>query len=267
MSQVSGMEYIINALNQSMTYEDLTLVLQGLGLYATTAAPPTNKETGKPGRYKLHPGNVIQMNVGDTFERVSGVSSVAPFQEHMDKLEKWALTGAGVPDIAAGAVDVAVASSGIALALEMGPIISENGDKQLAIGGKWDHIGFDLINMWFPAFEGLNSDGTEWTSTFGDPMPINRDTYVQELVLLYTEDMITLEEVREKLEDIGYQNTTGVVDQLKQQSSDKATAAIGDPTLLTQKGQPNLVGALSKPGGNSVSSSTKTTLSARNGSG
>lgn len=253
LSQVSGMEYIINALNQSMTYEDLSLVLQGLGVYVTTAAPPPDRATGKPGKYKLHPGNVVEMSQGDTFERVTGVASITPFQDHLKSLENWALSGSGVPDMAAGVVDVSVAQSGIALALKMSPIIAENEDKQLGIGGKWDQMGHDLLNGWLPAFEGLNSDGSQWTSTFGDPMPLNRDTFVQELVVLYQAGLILIDEVREKLEQIGYKYSQELTDKLLEEQAKKATAATGDP--YGQHQQPNLIDTLGNSGGSKVSSS------------
>lgn len=227
MSLVSGLEYVVNALNQSMTYEDLSLVLQGLGVYVSTAGPPIDPNTNKPTKYKLHPGNVVEIEPGDTFSRVSGVMSVSPFQEHLNLLDKWSLDGGGIPDMATGSIDVSVAQSGIALALKMGPIIAENSDRELALGGKWDQIGYDLINGWLPAFEGLRSE-TQFKTTFADPMPINREAYVNEVVNLSVMNLITLEEVREKLEAIGYRNTADVVDQLYEQMSRKAVANAGE---------------------------------------
>jgi hypothetical protein len=228
LSQVAGIEYIINALNQSITYEDLSLVLQGLGVYVTTAAPPIDAATGKKAKYKLHPGNVVEMSQGDTFERVTGIASVQPFQEHLKLLDEWATSGAGIPDMATGNIDVSVAQSGIALALKMGPIIAENSDKQLGIGGKWDQLGYDVIHGWLPAYEGLNSPNSVFTSVFGDPMPVNREAYIQETLDLFNADTITLDEVRDRLEKIGYKKTAGVVEELYSQMSRKATALAGD---------------------------------------
>lgn len=229
MSQVAGMEYIISALNQSVTYEDLSLVLQGLGVYVTTAAPPVDPITGKPGTYKMHPGNVVEMSQGDSFERVTGVASVAPFQEHLGLLDRWAMDGAGLPDMATGSVDVSVAQSGIALALKMGPIIAENEDKELTIAGKWDQLGYDLINGWLPAFEGIDSPTSEFTTTFGDPMPVDRSAYVSEVVDLYTAGLLLIDEVREKLEKIGYKYSATLTDQLMAEQMLKNQAAMGDP--------------------------------------
>ena len=224
MSQVAGIEYIINALNQSMTYEDLSLVLQGLGVYVTTAPPPTDAATGKPTKYKLHPGNVVEIGEGDTFSRVTGVASVQPFQEHLKLLDEWSTSGAGIPDMATGNVDVSVAQSGIALALKMGPIIAENEDKQLAIEAKWNQMAYDLIKGWIPAFEQRGMTGT-FKTTFGDPMPIDRTAYVQERVDLWTIDAITTEQLIDDLEKIGYKKVTP--QKLYDQMATKADMAAG----------------------------------------
>lgn len=226
-SQVAGIEYVINGLNQSITYEDLTLILQGLGIYVTTAAPPIDQTTGKPTTYKMRPGNVIEMSQGDTFDRVSGVSSVSPYQEHMNFMDKYAMEGIGIPDMATGIIDVAVAQSGIALALKMGPIIAENQDKQLSIADKWDHIFYDLIHGWFPAYEGLESE-TEAETIFGDPMPINRDSVVTEVVQLYTAGLITIDDARKKLETIGYDYNSSITEKLLNETMQKSYAATGD---------------------------------------
>lgn len=224
-SQVAGIEYLINAINQSITYEDLSLVLQGLGVYVTTASPPVDKATNKEGRYKMHPGNVVQMSQGDTFERVTGIASVAPFQDHLGSLREWATEG--LPDMATGNVDVAVAQSGIALALKMGPVLAENADKQQIIQDRWDQLGYDLIHGWIPAFEELNSPETQWNTTFGDPMPIDRAAFIQETIDLFTIDLITFDEVRERLEKVGYDKLSDPEKKLLEQATKKADAAGG----------------------------------------
>lgn len=267
LSQVAGIEYIINAMNQSMTTEDLSLVLSGLGVYVSTAAPPIDKATGKPGKYKLHPGNVVEIGRDDTFNRVSGVSSVQPFTEHINSLDDWATSGIGLPDMASGKVDVSVAQSGIALALKMGPIIAENQDKQLGILGKWNQMGYDLINMWFPAFEGVQSDGAKFVATVGDPMPLNRDTYVQETQDLYDDDLITIEEARERLEKIGYaKSATSLIEKLWEQKEKKAQIVSGD-AFLGEAGanSANLVDTLGNSGDGNGDQQTGTVNGRTNG--
>lgn len=226
LSQVAGVEYIINALNQSTTYEDLALILQGLGVYVTTAAPPEGPD-GKPGKYRLQPGNVVEIGAEDTFARVSGVASVQPFQDHLAFLDKYLGDGLGLPDMAQGSVDVSVAQSGIALALKMGPIIAENEDKQLTIGGRWDQIGHDLIEQWLPAFEEIDSPETVWETTFDDPMPVNREAMITEIIDLFTANLIVADEARMKMEELGYEYHEGIGQDLLDEATAKAVAAQG----------------------------------------
>jgi hypothetical protein len=243
MSQIAGVEYLVNALNQSVTYEDLSLVLQGLGVYDTTAAPPIDKATGKKGKYKLHPGNVVEMSQGDTFERVTGVASVAPFQDHAKLLDQWATEG--LPDMATGNVDVSIAQSGIALALKMGPVIAENSDKQQGISDKWKQMMYDIIRGWLPAFEGIDSPTTAFKPVFGDPMPINRTDFIKETMDLFTADMITFDEMRERLEKVGYSKLSDAENKLLEQAQKKANMAAGDPYATGMAGQPSLSDAYS----------------------
>lgn len=240
MSQVAGVEYIVNAMNQSVTYEDLSLVLQGLGLYVSTAGPPAGPD-GRPGKYKLHPGAVVEIGEGDTFTRVSGINSVAPFQEHINFLKDDMSTGLGLPDMASGKVDVSVAQSGIALALEMGPIISENEDKQLTIAGVWDHIGYDLIHGWLPAFEELDSPDTVWETVFGDPMPVNREAKIAELIQLTTAGLLLKEEARDEMVELGYEKPSGITQSLLDEMREIADTATGnmDTTSMDPNFDPN----------------------------
>lgn len=227
LSQIAGIEYLINALNQSITYEDLSLVLQGLGVYVTSAQPPEGPD-GKPGPYKLHPGNVVEIGAQDTFTRVTGVASVTPFQDHLKFMDAYAQAGLGLPDIAVGTVDVATAESGIALALKMAPILAENEDKQLTFGGKWDQIGYDLIQDWLPTFEGIDSPETVWESTFGDPMPVDRVAKYEELIQLRTANLLLIDEARDEMIKLGYEKPSDITAQLIQEAKDLATAAAGD---------------------------------------
>lgn len=222
MSQVAGIEYLINALNQSMTYEDLSLVLQGLGVYVTTAPPPVDPLTKKPTKYKMHPGNVVEIGEGDTFQRVTGVASVQPWQDHLKSMNDWATIG--LPDMATGTVDVATAESGIARLLKMGPIIAENEDKQLSIETVWTQMNYDIIHQWVPAFVQQGIEGT-FKPTFGDPMPIDRATYVQERIDLWTIDAITTEQLIDDLVEIGYKKVEA--EKLYEQMAKKADMAAG----------------------------------------
>ena len=257
ISQISGAEYIVNALNQSVTYEDLSLVLQGLGVYVSTAGPPKTPD-GKDGKFKMHPGNVIEISGDDTFERVTGVNSVAPFQEHMKFLDTYMGDCLGIPDMAQGTVDVAVAQSGIALALKMGPIIAENQDKELTLQEVWNHIGYDLINGWFPAYEGIVSPDTEFDTTFGDPMPVDRAAKVNEIIQFKTAGLLLLDECRKEMEKLGYPYNSAVAAKLLDEQGQQAIAASGDAFLMEAgANSPSMMDALSSSGTNGSSISSK----------
>ena len=224
LSQLSGIETIINGINQSITDEDLTLVMQGLGVYVSSAGPPTNAD-GSPGEYRLGPRDVVEINEGQDFRRVTGVQSTSPYQEHMRFMMDQAQNAIGIPDMATGQVDVAVAQSGIALALKMGPILAENADKEMNVLSTWDQLLYDLANSWLPEYEKVPSAGIPVVSVCDDPMPVNREAVVQELMLLFTSGVITLQMVQQELSKLGYKFQAGDAELALQQQAIIAGAA------------------------------------------
>ena len=204
MSELSGMETLIFAINQSITDEDLTMIMQGLGMYVTNAAPPVNADNS-PGDWNVGPGQVIELGTDQVFNRVTGVTSVSPYTDHMKTLGDALSQGSGTPEIAIGAVDVAVAESGIALMLQMGPILAKNAEKELEWILTTDQMFHDIVEMWLPAYEEIDPNGNSVLTIVDDPMPVNRDAKIQELILLYTSGVITLSMVVQVLMELGYQ--------------------------------------------------------------
>lgn len=239
LSQLAGIETIINGINQSITDEDLTLVMQGLGVYVSSAGPPVNTD-GTPGEYRLGPRDVVEINEGQDFRRVTGVQSTSPYQEHMKFMMDQAQNAIGIPDMATGTVDVSVAQSGIALALKMGPIIAENADKEMNILSTWDQFLYDLANSWLPEYEGVPSAGVPVVSVCDDPMPINREAVVQELMLLFTSGVITIEMVQAELSKLGYKFAAGDAQLALQQAAivSGALPTTTDTNQLDQNGNP-----------------------------
>ena len=79
MSQLVGLETLIFGINQSLSDEDLTLVMQGLGMYKTTASPPQDPDNpGVVADWNVGPGQVIEVGENQSFDRVTGVSDVSP---------------------------------------------------------------------------------------------------------------------------------------------------------------------------------------------
>lgn len=205
-SEVAGIEVLMNALNQSMTDEDLTLVMQGLGMYWTNAGPPENAD-GTDGAWEIGPRAVVEVGEGQTFGRVTGVSSVAPFLEHMKYTDEWIQGGAGVPDIAVGKVDVAVAESGISLKLQLAPIIAKNAEKELELVAGLDQMFYDLCRMWLPAYEQIDFPEYTIVTSIGDAMPENRQDKINEIVGLLSNvpQIITLQMAHNMLRKYGYE--------------------------------------------------------------
>lgn len=227
LSEISGLETIIAALNQSITDEDLTLVLQGLGVYATTASPPQDG-AGNPTSWEMGPGQIIELGADDEFKRVSGVSTVAPFQDHMKFMGDEAMIASGIPDIAAGRVDVTVAESGISLQLQLAPLLAKNAEKEQEILDICDHMLYDICTQWFPGYEAVNAELTSAASVVGDPMPFNRDAKIQEVLLLFTSGLITIEMAQAELSKLGYTFRAGDNVQVLRDAQALAGARGGD---------------------------------------
>lgn len=205
-SELQGFERLIASVNQSITDEDLALVLEGLGLYFTNSGPPTD-EDGNETNWKLGPGWVVEGDEGSDFKRITGVSSVAPMLAHIEKMESSMREASGVPDIAVGKVDTQVAESGIALAFHMAPILSANEEKEGEILATMDHLLFDLSTMWLPVYEGLPTSEARAVSVVDDPMPINRKAIIDEVISLLSSNppLISAEYARTILSDrLGY---------------------------------------------------------------
>jgi hypothetical protein len=238
MSQLVGLETLIFGINQSLSDEDLTLVMQGLGMYKTNAAPP--QDPNNPGvvqDWNVGPGQVVEVGQDQYFDRVTGVSDVSPYQNHMTFMDEKGLSeSSGTPAIAIGRVDVAVAESGISLKLQLMPLLAQNAEKELEFIQILDQMFHDIVNMWLPAYENIQPNGVIVSCIFDDPMPVNRDARVQETLLLYTSDLILLTMAIDSLTELGWKypqqdadgnplDTEAIAAMLLAQASSKATAA------------------------------------------
>lgn len=228
LSEVAGIENLFAAMNQSITDEDMTLVMQGLGMYWTDAAPPMN-EDGTQGNYEIGPGQVIEVGDGQHFGRVTGVSSVAPFQEHINSIDEWAKHSVGVPDVAIGKVEVAVAESGISLKMQLAPILANCGEKEQEMLGVYDQMLYDIVYQWFVAFEGLAVEDVTIASVVGDPMPVNREARIQEIMLLITSGLITIGMAQAELSKYGYNFAAGAEQQAIADAKALSLAQNADP--------------------------------------
>lgn len=210
-SQLAGMETLMYAINQSLTDEDATMVFQGLGMYVTSAAPPQDAD-GNTTDWSIGPMQIIEVGQDQRFDRVTGVSDVSPYQNHMNYIDEKGLSEAsGTPQIAIGRVDVSVAESGISLQLQLMPLLAQNAEKEEELIVVLDQMFYDITSMWLPAYEPEKFGNAETMAEmsvvclFDDPMPKNRDAQVQETLLLVTSNLILTSMAVAKLRSLGWE--------------------------------------------------------------
>lgn len=200
ISEMRGLERIMAAVNQSITDEELSLALEGLGMYKSAKGQPRD-ENGSLTTWQLGPGRVVH---DESFERVNGINTVGPYQEHLHYLHSQMDQVAAQPDIAKGFVDVSVAESGIALAIRMNPILEASKKKDTSIKEVMDNMLYDL-RAWFKAYEGLDMSNVMFDSVFGPKMPKDIKAQFDMLLKMYTADppLITAAYFRDAMRELG----------------------------------------------------------------
>jgi hypothetical protein len=215
-SEFRGVEGVLAAISRTVTDEDLALALEGLGLYVTNSGPPKGADGVTTVPWQLGPGRVVELTGGGEddadkvfFERVQGISSVEPFETFKGSLADDVAQASGVPGVALGNVDVALAESGIALALKMMPLLAGNREREVELLSNIDNLFYDLATFWLPTYDGMPAAPTvDVTPVFGDAMPIDRAAVIAEVTALLATvpPLITPEQARAILTDkLGYE--------------------------------------------------------------
>lgn len=213
-SLVSGLETLLYGANQTLTDEDATLVFQGLGMYVTNAPAPLDPNTNQVTDWNIGPKQIIEIGQDQRFDRVTGVSDLAPFKQHADNIDIGITESSGTPQVAIGRVDVSIAESGIALQLQLMPLIAGNAEIELEMVSVFDQMLFDITTMWLPAYEPEVFGNAEIMAEMSvvtvvdDPMPKNRDAMIQEVVLLDTSNLILKSMTVAKLRELGWRYPT-----------------------------------------------------------
>jgi hypothetical protein len=225
-SQIAGIETLIAGINQGVSDEDITLALQGLGVYTTTSKRPIDPDTGEETDWVIAPGIVLEMaSPTDKLERVEGLKNMQPFQEHLTYLGKALDEGTGLSPVAVGTVDAAAATSGVALRLEMAPILAQNEEKETELLGTLDQMLHDIVFMWLP-LEGVRADPADITivNSFADPLPIDRAAVIKEITDLFAAKLISAEFAVKYLSDkLGFQFPADMLNQITA-AADQAAA-------------------------------------------
>lgn len=228
-SEMRGLERIIAAINQGISDEELTLAMNGLGLYATDAPAPTDDE-GTEQDWILGPARVLEHPPGSKFIRIDGVTSVTPYQDHMNFLAKMMDQASGTPDIAKGNVDVQIAESGIALYIQLSPLLAKTQEKDDAILEVHSQMFYDLTTQWFPAYEKVSFDGMQAVPMIGDKVPVDRAKKFAELNDMLDRKVISRIYYRAEAAKLGYVFPDGIGDEVteEERSLTEAMDPFGD---------------------------------------
>jgi hypothetical protein len=210
-SELRGLESVLLGINQTVSDEDAALALDGIGIYATDGGAPRD-ESGNQVDWIMGPGRVLIQANG--LRRVNGTGSVTPFGDHYDRLRAAAKEVVGASDAAVGKADAGTAESGIALLLEMGPLLAYTGEKDQHIIDVHSQMFHDLC-FWFYVYEELPLIATGEggaltpvvvvTPVIGDKLPVNRKAVIDEVLTLRsgTPSLISMATAHKMLREAG----------------------------------------------------------------
>lgn len=212
-SELRGFERILSSINQGASDEDTALALEGLGVYATNAPPPEDDE-GNQEEWEISPGKVLEVPTGSTFERVTGVGSVKPFQDHLGMLTDALMDSSGT--FRPGAIDVQVAQSGIALAIKFLPTQAKIEQREEQTQAGLEQMFFDWA-VWEKEYENESFSVAEFEVdvVLADKLPKNKVDRLNELNNMVDRKVISKAYYRRIMqEEFGYQFPTGIDDEI-----------------------------------------------------
>lgn len=189
-SELRGLESALLGINQTISDEDLTLAMEGIGVYASDGGAPRD-EQGRETDWIMGPGRVLTQAVG--LRRISGATNMAAYGDHYNRLVDAVRSALGASDAAVGKVDSATAESGIALALQLAPMIAHTKPKDQHIIDVHAQMGHDLC-FWLAVYEelpllmsgegGVTTPAVLVQPTIGNKIPINRKQILDEVITM-----------------------------------------------------------------------------------
>jgi hypothetical protein len=85
-SELRGLEFLEWAVSQGATDTQMTLGLEGLGVFATDGGRPVD-DAGNETDWEVSPGKVMEVPSGSYFRRVEGVGTITPMMDQLKYLE------------------------------------------------------------------------------------------------------------------------------------------------------------------------------------
>ncbi len=207
-SEMRGLERIMAAVNQSVSDEEVALALEGLGVYATDSGTPVD-DNGEEVPWNLGPGRVVELPDGKDMKRITGVSSVTPYQDHLSYLHKLLDEAMAMAPVAKGSVDVQVAESGVALQLELAPLLAKAIEKEQIVTDVLTNMLYDVAK-WYIGYEGtaFNSllEVSRWIPKYGPKIPVNRAKEIEQLLAIAAAkpQVVSMSYVRNRLRTLGF---------------------------------------------------------------
>lgn len=225
MSYLLGMERLFLAINQTISDEDLAVAMAGLGMFKSDSTPVD--EDGNQTDWVIGPKRVVEVPQNGIFDRVDGLSTIEPSQGHIKYLQDMAESTMGISDAALGQVDVAVAQSGIALALRFGPLLDSAEEADLTITDVINQLFFDL-KAWFSAYEGLNFPTASIEVRMGEKLPRDKEAEWKDFYAMFLDGAVTLPVLLDKASELfGWEFPPEMVQELLDAQQAAADAAAG----------------------------------------
>lgn len=220
-SELKGFVKLIQGVSQAATDEQTALALEGIGVYATDSGRPVNDE-GKEIDWVIHPARVMEVVSGSYFRRVEGVSTLKPFQDHINYFESKLFQGSGLTDVALGQIDVQTAQSGIALAIKFMPTMAKLEQRDLAGIAKLQQLFHDW-KTWMFVYENTHfDDDAEIEITLGDKLPTNNVEIVNQLNNMFDRKIISKQYYRERMAQLGHSFPDNIEDEIRREQEEAA---------------------------------------------
>lgn len=246
-SELRGFERLLQGVSQAATDQEVSLALEGLGVYATDGGRPLD-EAGNETDWEVSPGKVMEVPSGAYFRRVEGLSTLKPSMDHIEYAEKKMFAAAGLTDVALGMIDVVTAQSGIALAIKFSPTLAKIEERDQAGIEGLTQLFFDW-KFWMQVYEGVTLDG-DIEPAIGAKLPTNRTETLNELNNMLDRKVISAQYYREKMQELGYEFPDDIADQIQSEAEDAAkAAALAAPPELQQNAVDAATGKKAPPPG------------------